>query len=71
VFAELRDRSEADRRLVFHALQRRLGVAEMTKKQEQAVEALRRVHARNSRPTTEPDNDPAQDQEEVSKLIAA
>jgi hypothetical protein len=38
----LRNRSEADRRLVYEALQRRLGVGEMTAKREQAAEALRR-----------------------------
>ena len=38
----LRNRSEADRRLVYEALQRRLGIGEMTAKREQAAEALRR-----------------------------
>jgi hypothetical protein len=38
----LRNRSEADRRLVYEALQKRLGIGEMTAKREQAAEALRR-----------------------------
>jgi hypothetical protein len=41
-WSQLRDRSEADRRLVFDALQRRLEVGPTTTKQEQALYALRR-----------------------------
>ena len=52
----LRNRSEADRRLVYEALQRRLGVGEMTAKREQAAEALRRFVSaqREARAETDP-----------------
>jgi hypothetical protein len=46
----LRNRSETDRRLVYEALQRRLGIGEMTAKREQAAEALRYDQFRSESP---------------------
>lgn len=51
----LRNRSEADRRLVYEALQRRLGIGEMTAKREQAAEALRRFASAQREARTQAD----------------
>lgn len=54
LWAILRDRSDTDRRLVFDALERRLGIGETTAKQDLALRALRHwmeVHESESAPS--------------------
>src|SRR4051812_45025230 len=46
MWSVLRDRSEADRRLVFEALRRREGYTQSTEKQQQAERALRAFYAK-------------------------